>query len=120
MQILNRTELPSTGTASRFEGLLFGDIDLSFFWVDTLPGRGSEVHIHPYPEVFVIHGGQALFIVGQEQQSVVGGQIVVVAPHTPHQFTNVGAEPLQLIAIHPSARIEQILLEPSGVRALKV
>lgn len=120
MQILNRTGLPRTATARRFEGLLFGEIDVSFFWVDTLPGQGSSLHVHPYPEVFVIHAGQALFVVGDEQHSAVGGQIVIVPPHTPHQFTNVGAEPLQLIAIHPSARIEQICLEPSGIKALKV
>ena len=108
MQVLNRTELPSAGTASRFEGLLFDEIGVSFFWVNTLPGQGSELHIHPYPEVFVIHEGKALFTVNDEQQSAVGGQIVIVPPRTPHQFTNIGDERLCLVAIHPSARIEQI------------
>lgn len=118
MQIFNRTDLPQTGTASRFEGVLFDDIGVSFFWVDTLPGQGSGLHIHPYLEVFVVHGGQALFVVGDKQQSVVGGQIVVVPPHTPHQFTNIGQEALRLIAIHPSARIEQVWLEPDGIQPI--
>jgi len=111
MHIVKRTELPTSGTASRFEGHLFDGIGVSFFWVDTLPGGGPGLHVHPYPEVFVIHAGQALFVVDGQEHLATGGQIVMVPPHTPHRFTNIGEEPLRLVAIHPNAHIEQIWLE---------
>jgi mannose-6-phosphate isomerase-like protein (cupin superfamily) len=111
MQIVNRSELPRSGTASRFEGYLFGEAPVSFFWVDTLPGEGPGLHTHPYAEVFVIHAGQANFVVDNEEQCVTSGQVVVVPPHTPHQFINSGEEPLRLLAIHTSGRIEQEWLE---------
>ena len=111
MRIFDRTELPTSGTASRFEGYAF-ETGVSFFWVDTLPGEGPGLHVHPYPEVFVIHAGQARFTVADEERTAVGGQIVVVPPNTPHRFTNTGHEPLRLVALHSSARIEQVWLEP--------
>jgi mannose-6-phosphate isomerase-like protein (cupin superfamily) len=35
------------------------------------------------------------------------GDIVVVGPETPHKFTNVGSERLDLVCVHDSPRIIQ-------------
>ncbi len=66
------------------------------------PGVGPHLHQHPYPETFVIHSGRALFTVGNEQVTGVGGQIIVVPALTPHKFEVLGPERLEMTDIHAS------------------
>jgi mannose-6-phosphate isomerase-like protein (cupin superfamily) len=41
-----------------------------------------------------------------EKKSFAGaGDIVIIGPDTPHRFTAIGTEPLDMIAIHASDRI---------------
>ncbi len=65
-------------------------------------GVGPYLHQHPYPETFVIHSGRALFTVGNEQVTGVGGQIIVVPAFTPHKFEVLGSECLEMTDIHAS------------------
>ncbi len=48
--IIEKDELPHSGTAHRFEGYLHGEMDVSFFLSDTAPGKGPDLHKHPYDE----------------------------------------------------------------------
>lgn len=64
------------------------------------PGGGPRLHKHPYPEVFVIRHGTALFTVGAEKIEAKEGAILVAPAGTPHKFENRGPGPLETIDIH--------------------
>ena len=87
-----------------FEGVDHGDVGLSFFLIDSLPGAGPELHAPPYTEVFVVHEGEATFVVGDESLVAVGGQVVVAPADRPHKFRNSGVARLRMTNLHPSAR----------------
>ncbi|MGE0502723.1 MAG: cupin domain-containing protein [Rhizobiaceae bacterium] len=90
----------------RFEGARHGS-ESSFFLVDADPGRGSQLHVHPYPETWVVRHGVAEFTVGVERMRGHAGDIVVAAANVPHRFENVGDGRLELVCIHPSPTIIQ-------------
>ena len=108
MYIIAREDLPHSGIAHKFEGCLYGDANVSFFLVDSPPGRGAGLHKHPYEEVFVVQEGTATFTIGDDVVQATAGQIVVVPAGVPHKFVNSGTGPLRQIDIHPSARIQQV------------
>jgi mannose-6-phosphate isomerase-like protein (cupin superfamily) len=64
------------------------------------PGGGPKLHMHPYPETFVIRKGRALFTVGDKRIEAGTGEIVVSPAYTPHKFENLGPGPLETIDIH--------------------
>jgi quercetin dioxygenase-like cupin family protein len=64
--VIGKDELPHGKISHRFEGYRYGDVNLSFFLVDSPPGRGAGLHKHPYEEVFVVQEGEATFTVGNE------------------------------------------------------
>lgn len=109
--IIAKEELRLNETAYRFQGAEYGGVPVSFFWVETLPGRGPSLHRHPYEEVFIVQHGQVLFTVGESQLKVNGGKIVIAPANTPHKFKNVGKEPLQMVSIHPNKEVIQEMLE---------
>jgi quercetin dioxygenase-like cupin family protein len=104
-RIIDREELPRSGTAYRFEGNLYGDADVSFFLSDTPPGKGPSLHTHPYDEVFVVQTGKLTFTVGDATVEAKEGQIVVAPAGTPHRFVNSGAERSRHVDIHTSGRM---------------
>jgi mannose-6-phosphate isomerase-like protein (cupin superfamily) len=106
------SEFHSGPTAVRFEGHAAG-APVSFFVTDTPPGKGPGLHIHPYPEVFVVEEGEATFTAGDEQVVVTGGHVVVVPAETWHGFKNSGEETLHIVSIHPSGEIVQTWLDES-------
>ena len=90
----------------RFEGRELGS-SVSLFLVHAAPGRGSELHTHPYTETWIVRSGTAEFTVGTEREYAHAGDIVVGPANMPHRFLNVGQEPLELVCIHPCERILQ-------------
>ena len=83
----------------QFEGRDHGG-GVSVILVDTdEPGAGPRLHRHPYDETFVLHAGEAEFVVGDRKLVARGGQVVVVPPDTAHKFTNVGGR-LVMTNIH--------------------
>jgi quercetin dioxygenase-like cupin family protein len=106
--IINKDELPYGTIAHRFEGCRYGDVDASFFLVDSPPGGGPVLHTHPYQEIFVMLEGEATFTVGDDTIEVSAGQIVVAPAGVPHKFVNSGSGPLRQVDIHPSGRIQQV------------
>jgi mannose-6-phosphate isomerase-like protein (cupin superfamily) len=83
-------------------------VNVSFFLVESPPGRGAGLHKHPYEEVFVLQEGEATFTIGEDVIAARGGQIVVVPADVPHKFVNSGSGPLRQVDIHPSERIRQV------------
>ncbi len=106
--VVNKDELARGKTARWFEGYRYGDVDVSFFLVDSPPGGGAVLHTHPYEEVFVTLEGNATFTVGDDTIEVGAGQIVVAPAGVPHKFVNSGNGPLRQVDIHPSGRIQQV------------
>ena len=106
--VVNKDELPYSKIAHRFEGCRYGDVDVSFFLVDSPPGGGAVLHHHPYEEIFVTLEGEATFTVGDDTIEVSAGQIVVAPAGVPHKFVNSGSGPLRQVDIHPSGRIQQV------------
>ena len=106
-RVISKDELPHSPIAHRFEGHCYGDVNVSFFLLDSPPGSGAELHTHPYEEVFVVQEGEATFTVGDDTIEVIGGQIVVVPAGVPHKFVNSGSGPLRQVDIHPNERMIQ-------------
>lgn len=75
-------------------------------------GAGPRLHQHPYDETFVIRGGAAEFVVGSESLVGRAGQVIVVAPYTPHKFSNLGDGRLEMINIHANDHFVTEWLEP--------
>ncbi len=70
-------------------------------------GEGPDLHVHPYPETFVVHAGRATFTAGDEQLTVEAGHIVVVPAETPHGFEGAGDDTLRVTSVHPSGSVVQ-------------
>ena len=48
-QVIGNEELPNNGTVYKFEGHLYGDVNVSFFLSDTAPGKGAHLLRLPDP-----------------------------------------------------------------------
>ena len=107
-RVIGKDELPHGEVSHRFEGYRYGGVNVSFFLVESPPGRGAGLHKHPYEEVFVVQEGEATFTVGDDVIVSRGGQIVVVPAGVPHKFVNSGTGALRQLDIHPSGRIRQV------------
>jgi len=105
--------LPTISAQSRsirFEGRDHGS-PVSFFLIDTDPGKGSDLHMHPYAETWVLRAGTAEFTVGDEKMTGSAGDIIIAPANVPHRYVNVGTGPLQMTCIHPGDRIVQELVQ---------
>jgi mannose-6-phosphate isomerase-like protein (cupin superfamily) len=100
---------PGKSRTVQFEGRAYGS-GVSLFVVDADPGRGPALHVHPYPETWVVRSGEVEFTVGDEKISGGAGDIVVAPAHVPHRFENTGAGRLEIICIHPSQTFQQIFV----------
>jgi quercetin dioxygenase-like cupin family protein len=105
---IDKEELPYGTIAHKFEGYRYGDVNVSFFLVDSPPGGGPVLHTHPYEEIFVTLEGEATVTVGDATIEVSAGQVVVAPAGVPHKFVNSGSGPLRQVDIHPSGRIRQV------------
>jgi quercetin dioxygenase-like cupin family protein len=105
---IDKEELPYGTIAHKFEGYRYGDVNVSFFLVDSPPGGGPVLHTHPFEEIFVTLEGEATVTVGDATIEVSAGQVVVAPAGVPHKFVNSGSGPLRQVDIHPSGRIRQV------------
>jgi mannose-6-phosphate isomerase-like protein (cupin superfamily) len=109
--VVERKSLPFDGNTYEFEGFRHQSTEVSFIWVDMLPGHGVRLHKHPYKEIFIIQDGAATFTVGSATLDAHAGQIIVVPADTPHRFTNTGSGPLRQVDIHVSSQFVTHWLE---------
>ena len=107
MSFTNLEQIPFVGISYEFVGETQG-APFSMYIVKAPPGRGPELHTHPYVEVAVVQEGNATITVGHEQREVTGGDIVVIPAGTPHRFVNTGSTTLRQIDIHASPRFIQM------------
>jgi len=98
-------DLRRSPTSVLFEG--GEDAPVSIFVTEYPRGRGPDLHLHPYPEVFLVEHGTARFTVGDEQVEVTGGHVVVVPAQTPHGFKGAGDDTLRVVSVHPSPVVQQ-------------
>jgi quercetin dioxygenase-like cupin family protein len=98
-------ELRRSPTAALFEG--GDDAPVSIFVTEYARGQGPSLHLHPYPEVFVVQTGTARFTVGDDHVVVDAGHIVVVPAATPHGFEGAGDDMLRVVSVHPSPAVDQ-------------
>ncbi len=98
-------ELRRSATAALFEGR--DDAAISIFVTEYERGQGPALHLHPYPEVFVVQTGTAAFTVGDDELIVAHGHIVVVPARTPHGFRCAADDKLRVVSVHPSGTVEQ-------------
>ena len=98
-------DLRRSATAALFEG--GDDVPTSIFVTQYERGQGPQLHLHPYPEVFVVQTGTATFTAGDEELLVEMGHIVVVPARTPHRFTCTGDDTLRVVSVHPSPTVQQ-------------
>ncbi len=101
---------PSAGGTVTFEGEPYGS-GVSFFLVNNEPGKGPDLHRHPYSETWIVRTGKARMTADGEDIEAGPGDILVVSAGTPHKFKNVGAGRLDIICIHASPRMIQEPLE---------
>jgi mannose-6-phosphate isomerase-like protein (cupin superfamily) len=111
MFVINRDELPYSGSSHELEGYLYGGVPACLIFVDGPPGSGPRLHRHPYAEIFVVLEGQATFTVGEAEIEARGGQILIAPAGVPHKFVNSGDGPLRQIDIHTSERFSTEWLE---------
>lgn len=114
----------SPGGTLRFEGESYGS-GVSFFLVNNEPGKGPDLHKHPYSETWIVRSGKARITADGQDIEAGPGDIIVVTPHvsfqfretcgvtpeTPHKFKNIGTERLEIICIHSSPQMIQVELE---------
>lgn len=103
-------DLAVSATASLFQGADAGT-DVCVFVTRTPPGRAVDLHVHPYPETFVLLAGRGRWTVGPAAHDLMPDEIVVVRADTPHGFRNVGDEPLLVVSVHEAGRLEQTWLD---------
>jgi mannose-6-phosphate isomerase-like protein (cupin superfamily) len=80
------------------------------FVVRTPPGRAVELHVHPYPETFLLLEGSGRWTAGDTVVELRPEQMLVVPPDTPHGFRNIGETPLLVVSVHEAGRVEQTFL----------
>lgn len=110
-KVIRSGEIPrSPGGTLKFEGEAYGS-EVSFFLVNNEPGKGPDLHKHPYSETWIIRSGNARITADGQDIEAGPGDIVVVSSETPHKFKNIGTERLDIICIHSSPRMIQVELE---------
>ncbi|WP_022928848.1 cupin domain-containing protein [Patulibacter americanus] len=109
-------DLATSSGVARFQGAVDGGAArpaASFFVVRTAPGGGSALHIHPYPEVFVLLEGTAELRVGEVSVALAAGGVLTAPAGVPHRYRNTGDAPLLMFSIHPAEAVAQTLVPPT-------
>jgi mannose-6-phosphate isomerase-like protein (cupin superfamily) len=113
---IGQDNLPGSPGPRRFIGADHGDLPISLFLVDDGPGFGPRLHRHPYPELFILHAGQAEFEIHDAVLLAKAGDILIAPAGAAHRFTSTGSGQLRMTAIHTAAEMDTEWLEPEGER----
>lgn len=107
MYRIRQEELPFRGSSHHFVGARNGDVNVSVFLFDGLPGSGPGPHRHPYDEVQFIREGRGLWTVNEEEFEAGAGDILVIKAGEVHSFRCIGTERLVQLDVHLSPRFIQ-------------
>lgn len=83
------------------------DAPISFYVTEFARGEGTPLHLHPYPEVFLVERNAARFTAGDEELIVTEGHYVLVPANTPHRYVGASDDPVRVVSVHPSGSVEQ-------------
>jgi mannose-6-phosphate isomerase-like protein (cupin superfamily) len=119
VRVIGNDELPNNGRVYRFEGYHYGDVNVSFFLSDTAPGKGPDLHKHPYDEIFVVQEGELTFVVDDATIEATGGQVVIAPAGAAHKFVNSGTGRARHIDIHTGRRMITDWLEDAETERQK-
>lgn len=104
---LRQDALPLRGSSHNFVGADHGDVNVSVFLFNGIPGAGPGPHRHPYDEIQFIQSGRGLYKVNGEEFEAGAGDILVIKAGEIHEFKCVGEENLVQLDVHLSARFVQ-------------
>jgi quercetin dioxygenase-like cupin family protein len=107
MKKINQQLLPFRGSSHHFVGADQGEVNISVFLFNGLPGSGPGPHRHPYDEVQFIREGRGLWNVNGEEFEAGAGDILVIKAGEVHSFRCIGDEPLVQLDVHLSPRFIQ-------------
>lgn len=107
---LELSDMHVSPTAALFEGQPDAGAGISMFVTRTPPGAAVELHVHPYPETFLLLEGDGRWTVGDETVELAPEQLLVVPPDTPHGFRNIGDVPLLVVSVHENGTVQQTWL----------
>jgi mannose-6-phosphate isomerase-like protein (cupin superfamily) len=108
--VIRLDDLRFSPTAALFEGRDHG-AGVSVFVTRTPPGRHVPLHVHPYPETFLLLEGRGRWTAGDEVAELGPEDMLVVPPQTPHGFRNTGDVPLLVVSVHESGELQQTWLD---------
>ena len=60
-------------------GAEHGALPISLFLVEDQPGAGPRLHRHPYPELFIVHAGEARLEIDGTSLTATAGDILIAA-----------------------------------------
>ena len=106
MPLITRDALPDGNLRGEDHGAT-----ISLILDESDPGGGPRLHRHPDDETWVVVEGALTFRAGDEQFAARPGDVVIVPPGTPHQFTNDGPGRSKLVCIHAHPRFTTEWLE---------
>jgi len=104
---IRQTDLPFRGSSHHFVGANHGDVNVSVFLFNGLPGSGPGPHRHPYDEIQFVREGLGLWTVNGEQFEAGAGDILVIKAGEIHSFRCIGDGPLVQLDVHLSPRFIQ-------------
>lgn len=104
-QIIPVEDVRYTPAVAVFEA--HDDAPISFYVTEFERGEGTPLHLHPYPEVFLVERNAALFTAGDEEITVGEGNFVLVPANTPHRYVGASDDPVRVVSVHPSGKVEQ-------------
>jgi quercetin dioxygenase-like cupin family protein len=107
MYRVRQDDLPFKGSSHHFVGADNGDVNVSVFLLNALPGRGPGPHRHPYDEVQFVRSGTGRYVVNGEEFEAGAGDILVIKAGEIHEFKCIGDEPLVQVDVHLSPRFIQ-------------
>ena len=99
--------LPFKGSSHHFVGADNGDVNVSVFLLNALPGRGPGPHRHPYDEVQFIQEGRGHWVVDGQEFEAGAGDILIIKAGEVHSFQCIGETPLVQLDVHLSPRFIQ-------------
>lgn len=83
------------------------DAPISFYVTEFARGEGTPLHLHPYPEVFLVERNTAVFTAGDEELTVTEGHYVIVPANTPHRYVGASDDPVRVVSVQPSGKVQQ-------------
>ena len=107
MHRTRQEDLPFVGSSHQFVGADNGDVSVSVFLFNGMPGRGPGPHRHPYDEIQFIKEGRGLYNVNGEEFEAGAGDILVIKAGEVHSFRVIGDTPLVQLDVHLSPRFIQ-------------